>query len=60
MSGLKEPWTSENGYLVRSCKILIKNGYPISSDKILTKDGYFVRSYKMNGYLVRFLQVRSG
>ena len=57
---MKHPWTRENGYLVRSYKILIKDGYLISSDKILTKDGYLVRSYKMNGYLVRFLPVRSG
>ena len=54
------PWTRENHYLERSYKILIKDGYLISADKILTKDGCVVRSYKMNGYLVRFLQVCSG
>ena len=59
-SNTHKPWTRENGYLVRSCNILITDGYPISSDKILTKDGYLVRSDKIYGYLVRFLQFRSG
>ena len=37
----------------------MKDFYLISSDNIIAKDGYLDRYYKMNGYFLRFLQVRS-
>ena len=46
-----------------SCKMLqdsCKNGYPIRYRKFFAKGVDVVRSCKKNGYLVWFLQVRSG
>ena len=51
------PWARENDYLLRSCNIPVKDGYLIGYDKILTKNGYILRSYKMNGYLVKSCKI---